>query len=383
MSLSSSSSEGQLGPTVTPPVSKPRLILRASPPKALPTDRKFTSDFFGRNKSETTAIPEGIWAFVSRKEYQRSKYASEKSAHAYRDFWLSALKTQLVRLRLWRPEATYEVKLLSRARERLSTYNSELLKNGHDVAAAQRTVHVGPTTGKKGIILASNSDAIDPVQAQHIETTFAGIRSIDYILDTILPWIERSLRSGALTRMPPVEFLIQPALSGDTINEPSKNYQMWRDYKEPKWTRADHQAAVALMSLSSKLFQPMITTWGEYNAAMATDAARRAALTKATPNHTADSGSESLSSTATIDSDSQQKTVTPAYKGKGKRRMIDEDEAPEVTNLVYNARRTANKKQKIGSAPLPTPLPRQKPRVYTSMTMMKGRQVCEVRGQDD
>lgn len=382
MSLSSSpSAAGQLRSAPPSSTPKPRLILRASAPKPDGTARKFTSDFFGRNKSETSAIPDGVWAFVSRKDYQRSKYASEKSAGAYQTFWLSALRTQLIRLRLWRPEANYEVKLLARAGERLSAYNAELVRNGDDIAAAQSTVFVEQIIGKKGPIPISNADAIDPIQAQHIQTNFAGIRSIDYILDTILPWIRRSLRSGALARMPPIEFLVQASTTGDTINEPSKNYEMWRDYEEPRWTKSDHQAAIALMSLNSQPNPPMITTWEAYNAAIVAGAAKCAASTSVSPAH--NTNTESTSSTIIADPEPQQKTLTSVYKGRGKRRMVEEDEEKKAADLFYNGRSTASKRLKLTVAPPSAPASGKKPRQYTSMTMVPGRQVCEVRGQDD
>lgn len=331
------------------------------------TGRKFVSDYFGRNKAETSTIPDDVWAFVCRKDYQRSKYASDKTPEAYRTFWMSALKTQLIRLRLWRPEALYEVKLLNRAEERLNTYNSALLQNGKDIAAAQRLVFVGPTAGKKGPIPASNADSIDPIQAQHIKTNFSGMRTIDYILDTIHPWIESSLRSGALTRMPPIEFLIQDPVDGDTINKPSKNYQMWLDFLEPKWSEADEEAALALMALNKQPLRPMNLTWEAHHAAVAEDAAKRAAEDAARGPTV---GAASTASTATTTAASPIHTTEsdrPTAKGKGKRRMVDEDEQPATSGLLYNGRNTAGKKRKVEpkaapvSAPAPLPLPAPAP----------------------
>lgn len=313
------------------------------------TGRKLVSDLFGRNKVETVAIPDDVWAFVCRKDYQRSKYASDKTADAYRTFWTTALKTQLIRLRLWRPEATYDVKLLNRAEERLNTYNAALVKTGNNTAAAEQSVFVGPTIGKKGSIPASNADAIHPVQAQYIKTHFSGLCTIDYIIDIIHPWIDQSLRSGALTRMPPIEFLIQAPLAGDTVNKPADNYQMWLDFLEPKWTEADQQAAITLMSLNKQPLVPMNLTWEAHHAAVAADAAKGAAATATTT--TAD---PVTSPAHTAESDRQ----TP--KGKGKRLMVEEDEQVEAPGLVYNGRNTAGKKRKV--EPIVAPIEKRRTR---------------------
>lgn len=300
------------------------------------TGRKFISDFFGRNKTETTVIPDDVWAYVCRKDYQRSKYASEKSLTAYSTFWLSALKTQLIRLRLWRPEATFEVKLLNRAEERLNTFNSEVLK-GSNIATALKAVLVAPTMGKKGEIPPSNADIIDPMQAQHIKSTFAGIRSIDYLIDTVLPWIEQSLNSGALIRMPPIEFLIQDPLPGDIVNSPEDNYKMWREHIQPTWSKEDHKAALALMALGSHPVQPMNLTWEAHNAAVAAMNAPAAVKTR-------------LTHTTEADDSQKGSSASSSPKGKRKHAMLDEDQEAETTGLVYNGANKEGKRRKIEPA---------------------------------
>lgn len=192
--------------------------------------RKVVSHFFGRNKTATKAIHNDVWHWQCRKGYQRAKYAADNGSVTDRkNFWLSPLRDQLIRIKIWRPAADFTIQLSKPAKTRLNNYHSILRRNGQNTQDAVRQVTIPPKLSKSGKPLTLDlADSILPDHAEHIDTHFAGSHhSSDYILDTIFPWIEQEFASGAMTTMPPIEFLINDLQPGELTTDPATNYSRW------------------------------------------------------------------------------------------------------------------------------------------------------------
>ncbi|EME83118.1 uncharacterized protein MYCFIDRAFT_174594 [Pseudocercospora fijiensis CIRAD86] len=192
--------------------------------------RKVVSDFFGRNKNATKAIDDDVWHWQCRKGYQRAKYAADKgSAIDQKTFYMTHLRDQLIRIKLWRPEATFTIQLSKPAKTRLDRYHSILRRNGNDIQDATNQIAVPAKAGKSSKPLAlALADGVKPDHAEHIDSNFSGQgRATDFILDTIFPWIEQEFSSGAMTVMPPVEFLINEPQPGEVTTDPATNYERW------------------------------------------------------------------------------------------------------------------------------------------------------------
>ncbi|SMY18996.1 unnamed protein product [Zymoseptoria tritici ST99CH_1A5] len=190
--------------------------------------RKFVSDFFGRNKTSTLSIPEDVWHYYCRQHYQRMKYAADKSPAAHLQFFSDALRAQLQRIKLWRPEAKFTVQLQSAAGDRLSKYEAELLRNGNDRAAAKNAVSITPRTGKKNGSILSSANAVEVEHAAYVRDHLAGEnRSVDWILANVMPWIEGEFVAGRMVRMPPVEFLVGEVREGEVVHAVQGNWAAW------------------------------------------------------------------------------------------------------------------------------------------------------------
>ncbi|EME46674.1 hypothetical protein DOTSEDRAFT_52097 [Dothistroma septosporum NZE10] len=206
--------------------------------------RKVISDFFGRNKRETKRIPEEVWHFGCRKLYQRGVYDAKKDEGSPRlcNHFLGLLTEQVIRIQIWRPQAVFKVQLQGPAKARLQQYHSILSRNGGDEDGAKRQVIVTPKMRSKGEPLElTNVEAVEMHHAEHIDTQLAGTaKRIDYLLGTVLVWIESEVKAGRMTRMPPIEFLIDEAQPSEAITDPFTNYDRWTaqqdgiEYKSPE-----------------------------------------------------------------------------------------------------------------------------------------------------
>ncbi|PIB03059.1 hypothetical protein CB0940_11768 [Cercospora beticola] len=192
--------------------------------------RKVISDFFGRNKAATKAIPDDVWRWQCRKGYQRAKYNADKNgAEGHRRFFLSHLHHQMLRIKLWRPECTFVVQLSQPAQERLARYHTALRHSGNDPAAALAAIAQPAKVGRaeKNLLL-TLANAVKPAHADHIDTHFVGpARSVDFVIDNILPWINGEFNNGSMSQMPPVEFLINDPRQGETVNDAGGNFAAW------------------------------------------------------------------------------------------------------------------------------------------------------------
>jgi hypothetical protein len=137
----------------------------------------------------------------------------------------------------------------------LATYHSHLRRNGNNAAAASAAIAVAPRTGRgdRSLSLALAA-AVTPAHADHIDTHFVGTRSVDYILTTVIPWIDQEFSNGTMTRMPPIEFLINDPAPGDTITDPTTNYARWRAHEEGvAYTSSSSDSNIASSSKKRKL----------------------------------------------------------------------------------------------------------------------------------
>ncbi|PPJ58205.1 hypothetical protein CBER1_02570 [Cercospora berteroae] len=183
--------------------------------------RKVISDFFGRNKAATKAIPD-----------DRAKYNADKNgAEGHRRFFLSHLHHQMLRIKLWRPESTFVVQLSQPAQERLARYHAALRHSGNDPAAALAAIAQPAKVGRaeKNLLL-TLANAVKPAHADHIDTHFVGpARPVDFVIDNILPWIDGEFNNGSMQQMPPVEFLINDPRQGETANDAGGNFAAWAE----------------------------------------------------------------------------------------------------------------------------------------------------------
>lgn len=166
---------------------------------------------------------------MCRKSYQRGKYAADKAVKSHCKFYQDALGHQLLRIKLWRPDCTFKVQLQAAAKKRLEAYHAALRRNGGNQAAAEQAVAVSEGTNKKGkVVPLTLPNAVKMHHAEHIDAHFTGdSKSVSFLINDLLPWISRQIESNDMVRMPPVEFLINDPVPGETINDPANNFEQW------------------------------------------------------------------------------------------------------------------------------------------------------------
>lgn len=154
---------------------------------------------------------------------------------------MGLLREQIIRVQIWRPQATFKVQLQGPAKRRLQQYHGILSRNGGDIDSAKRQMVVPHKINARGEQLGlTDVDAVDMDHAEYIDTQLTAIdKDIAYLRDTVLAWIENEVEAGRMTQMPPIEFLISEAKPGDTITNPENNYDRWTaqqdglEYKSP------------------------------------------------------------------------------------------------------------------------------------------------------
>ena len=205
--------------------------------------RKVTSNFFGRNKRETKLIHPEVWHWSCRMHYQRSSYLGQKPgmtedevAKEVCEYYLDYMRVQVVRISLWRPEATFKVQLEKAAKNRLNRYHEALRRNGGDEDAAREHVKPIPkkSKGKGKLIPLTLSESVGMEHAEYIDTYFSGDFKDYGDVHTIIDWIQNEVDEGEMLAMPPIEFLISEEKPGETVIDPSTNFERWVVYKESK-----------------------------------------------------------------------------------------------------------------------------------------------------
>jgi hypothetical protein len=204
-----------------------------------PMGRKVISQFFGRNKGPTKLIPNDVWHFYCRKDYQRARYAAE---HGTTDELakqvIDNLRDQLIRLKLWRPNALFQVQLDKGATDRLNSYFALLREHDNDEAAARASLPA-PKDPKK----VKPEEAFPPALAEAFNQRFktAGkdaTANYDDI-EAIIAWSEAEINAGNSTVFVPAEFLINPIQAGETVNNVSDNFSDWEAVREAQRAQAN------------------------------------------------------------------------------------------------------------------------------------------------
>lgn len=221
-----------------------------------PMGRKVISNFFGRNKAATKIIDPEVWHVFCRKDYQRARYAAE---HGTPDELarqvIGNLREQLVRLKLWRPDALFQIQLDKGATDRLNDYFALLRQHGNDEAAALAALPA-PKDPKK----VKPEEAFPPALAEEFNRSYktagkAATATYDDI-EAVIAWSEGHLNTGVSTVFVPAEFLINPIQSGETVNDVASNFADWEvDYAE-RVAAAKKAASSAAANTSTTVAQP-------------------------------------------------------------------------------------------------------------------------------
>ncbi|KAK4552611.1 hypothetical protein LTR86_010255 [Recurvomyces mirabilis] len=202
--------------------------------------RKTISQFFGRNKKETHRIDGDVWHTYCRKDYQRMYYKAIRAEGGEYKWHMDNLNQQFIRLKLWRPEATFTVGLSKKMGEKSSEWHRILRKHKADKDAAKVEFDKHKTWGvkeakvsKRKTVKTSTPEESFPVDFVDEFMTACCKNDVDYdgIEDT-MHYLQELYDEEILTHMPPIEFLISDVKKGETINDPKKNYQLWIDEME-------------------------------------------------------------------------------------------------------------------------------------------------------
>jgi hypothetical protein len=213
-----------------------------------PMGRKVISQFFGRNKGPTKIIPNDVWHIHCRKDYQRARYAAEHgTADELARQVIDNLRDQLIRLKLWRPEALFQVQLDKGATDRLNNYFALLRQHGSDEAAALAALPA-PKDPKK----VKPEEAFPPALAEVFNRRFKTVgkdATANYDdIEAIIAWSEAQIDAGNTTVFVPAEFLINPIQDGETVNDVATNFADWEADHLARRAAAEAAAAGAASS---------------------------------------------------------------------------------------------------------------------------------------
>ncbi|KAK3679062.1 hypothetical protein LTR78_001515 [Recurvomyces mirabilis] len=202
--------------------------------------RKTISQFFGRNKKETHRIDGDVWHTYCRKDYQRMYYKAIRAEGGEYKWHMDNLNQQFIRLKLWRPEATFTVGLSKKMGEKASEWHRILRKHKSDKGAAKVEFDKHKTWGvkeakvsKRKTVKTSTPEDSFPVDFVDQFSATCCKSDVDYdgIEDT-MHYLQDLYDDETLMHMPPIEFLISDVKKGETVNDPKKNYQLWIDEME-------------------------------------------------------------------------------------------------------------------------------------------------------
>jgi hypothetical protein len=192
-----------------------------------PMGRKVISQFFGRNKGPTKLIPNDVWHYFCRKDYQRSRYAAERgTATELATQVITNLRDQLIRLKLWRPDALFQVQLDKGATDRLNKYLALLRQHGNNEAAASAALPA-PKDAKKVKPEEAFPCSLSEVFNQRFATPGKAATATYDDIETLITWSEAEINAGKSTVFVPAEFLINPVQLGETVNDVSDNFANW------------------------------------------------------------------------------------------------------------------------------------------------------------
>jgi len=201
--------------------------------------RKAISDYLGRNKKETKSIDPEVWHTYCRKCYQRLHYAAGgaqgKNKTGLFNWHISNLRSQMQRLKAWRPYATFKAQLLKSMLDRSNQYQAILRRNSGNKAAALAEYQSRPNLGfdnrkanKKGELRSLKDEEAFPVDFTDIFIQQCCGPYLDYEdVDAVLSHIERMFDAETIEQMPPIEFLISAPTANELVINPSDNYIRW------------------------------------------------------------------------------------------------------------------------------------------------------------
>lgn len=221
-----------------------------------PMGRKCISNFFGRNKGATKLIDNDVWHIYCRKDYQRARYAAEHgTADELARQVIGNLREQLVRLKLWRPNALFQVQLDKGASDRLNNYFALLRQHGNDEAAALAALPA-PKDPKK----VKPEEAFPPALAEDFNRRFKTAdkaATADYdAIEAVIAWSEAHIDAGNSTVFVPAEFLINPIQPGETVNDVANNFADWEVDRARRIALANAAASSSVPNTSTTAAQP-------------------------------------------------------------------------------------------------------------------------------
>lgn len=192
-----------------------------------PMGRKVISQFFGRNKGPTKLIPNDVWHYFCRKDYQRSRYAAEHgTATELANQVITNLRDQLIRLKLWRPDALFQVQLDKGATDRLNKYLALLRQHGNNEAAAAAALPA-PKDAKKVKPEEAFPCSLSEVFNQRFATPGKAATATYDDIEALIAWSEAAIDAGTSSVFTPAEFLINPIQSGEIVNDVTGNFADW------------------------------------------------------------------------------------------------------------------------------------------------------------
>ena len=192
-----------------------------------PMGRKVISQFFGRNKGPTKLIPNDVWHYFCRKDYQRSRYAAEHgTATELATQVITNLRDQLIRLKLWRPDALFQVQLDKGATDRLNKYLALLRQHGNNEAATAAALPA-PKDLKKVKPEEAFPCSLSEVFNQRFATPGKEATATYDDIENLITWSENEITAGNSTVFVPAEFLINPIQPDETVNDVTDNFANW------------------------------------------------------------------------------------------------------------------------------------------------------------
>ncbi|KAM0705987.1 hypothetical protein Q7P35_007347 [Cladosporium inversicolor] len=208
-----------------------------------PMGRKVISQFFGRNKGATKNISPEVWHITCRKDYQRARYAAEHgTADELARQVIGNLREQLIRLKLWRPDALFQVQLDKGASDRLNSYFALLRQHGNDEAAALAAIPA-PKDPKKVKPEEAFPPALAEAFSQRFKTAGKDATANYDDIEAVVAWSEEQIDAGNSTVFVPAEFLINPTQDGEVVNDVATNFAEWE---------ADRARRIAAAELATK-----------------------------------------------------------------------------------------------------------------------------------
>lgn len=195
--------------------------------------RKVISQFFGRNKAATKLIPDSVWHYYCRKDYQRQTYDAKKNSKDHAAFNIAQIREQISRLELYRPEAMFDVALTKGALDRVFTFQALKSANNNDATIATSLMPPPKRAGDLTLEEATPPSVLEKFYIYHVtDCKIAAGRPYDYDgLERVLVFIERELAADTTNVMIPFEFLIHKPVDGETIDE-TDNFEKWRCIKQ-------------------------------------------------------------------------------------------------------------------------------------------------------